>query len=201
MKLSDYLKKINLYDQVVNGVKKYFGHNTDLFCMTVARIEDCEFKIMNRSKQIAGTCLGTSLIRLHEKVAERPVDRNKTMLHEIGHLIRNCERNFYGEGDSGVTFRYVQKGPFTGLKMTRKRRSPHGKEWKSIVTAIGGTPKTCHNYSYLKGNPSEYKHKYTCQDCGYEHFTNRLLKNMDRRYHSGCKRKPHGGHFTYTQLR
>jgi hypothetical protein len=189
MKLATYLHKINLYDQIINGIKKYFGPNQDLFCMAVTRIEDCEFKIMNRSKQIAGTCQGTRLIRLHEKVAERPADRNNTILHEVGHLIRNCERKFYGESR------------FESMGRIRKRRSIHGREWKSIVISIGGSAETCHNYDYLKGNPSEYKHKYTCKDCGYEHFTHRRLKNMDVRYHRGCRRKPNGGHFTHTQLR
>ena len=189
MKLADYLKKIDLYDQVIEGVKNFCRTNTNLFYMIVACIEYCEFKFITRSNQLAGTCKGISLIRLHEKVAQRPDDRKDTLLHEIGHLIRNCERKFYGESR------------FESMGRIRKRRSIHGREWKSIVIAIGGSAETCHNYDYLKGNPSEYKHKYTCKDCGYEHFIYRRLKNMDVRYHRGCRHKPNGGHFTHTQLR
>jgi len=202
MKVGQYLKEIGLYNQVVNGIKKFFGTNRDLIQFTIGKLEDCNLVFTNRSANIAGTCCGTVKIRLHESVAKRPADRNSTMLHEVGHLIRNCKLNYYGESDGDIRFQYVSKGGYTGLRnVSTKRRSPHGAEWKAIMVAIGGNPERCHNYSYLAENKNGYKHKYTCADCGHEIFKMRKLKNLSLRYHSGCKRKPHGGKLIHTQLR
>lgn len=203
MKVADYLKEIGLYQQVVNGIQKIFRTNTDLIQFTIGKLEDCNLIFTDRSSNIAGSCTGISKIKLHESVAKRPEDRNSTMLHEVGHLIRNCKLNYYGESDGGgVRFQYVSRGGFTGLrKVSSKRRSPHGNEWKAIMVAIGGNPKRCHNYTYLAENKGGYKHKYVCADCGHEILKMRKLKNLHLRYHSGCKRKPNGGKLIHTQLR
>lgn len=202
MKLADYLKEIGLYEQVVNGIKKFFRTNTDLIQFTLDKIDDCNFTFMDRSVRIAGTCKGMKQIRLHTLVAERPADRKQTMLHEVAHLIRNCKLAYYGEDDNEVRFQVVISNQSHVMRRCKKRRSPHGREWKSIMISLGAKPNRCHEYDYLGGeNKEKYKHKYTCQSCGKEFYTQRKLKNLANRHHSGCKRKPNNGRLTHTQLR
>jgi len=113
--------------------------------------------------------------RGYELHPERSADHMNTLLHESAHIITD---------------------------VIRPKASAHGSEWKAVMRALGANPSRTGNASFLaeareiKRQGVSHKHLYTCDKCGYEHGTNRQLKNMDRRKHKNC-----GGHFTHKQLR
>lgn len=117
-------------------------------------------------------------IQLHLELLKdgRENDRNDTFLHEVGYFLAHI---FYGSW----------------------KIKAHGREWKYITYNIGGKPTRCHSYEYFNElSKAGAKHKYVCQDCGWEHFTKRELKNIEQRHHQGCQHKKNGGHLTHIVL-
>ena len=181
--VGDYLEACGLVDQVLEGVDKIpVSERIKEAALTAL----CTWKmgLIEKSTHMAGQCCYTDKkIRLHTELLKdgREKDRNDTLLHEVGHLL--------------VSLLWTDRPIF------QRKPAAHGKEWKYVTSSIGGIPERCHSYSYFTElSKAKAKHKYTCMDCGYEHFSQRALKNMDRRYHSGCRRKENRGLFTHITL-
>ena len=177
--VSDYLIKCNLLDQVLDGINKA----KIIECKKEAAVNElCEWTmgLITKSARVAGRCQHRyKRIQLHNELLKdgREKDRDDTLLHEIGHMLTHV---FYG-----------------AVKI-----KAHGWEWKYITSLIGGSPTRCHNYEYFNDlRVATAKHKYTCKDCGYEIYTKRALKNIDRRWHTGCRNKPNRGMLTHEILR
>lgn len=174
--VSEYLEECGLVDKVLDGIDKI--SDVENYKQT-AMNSVCSWKmgLIKKSTRVAGQCCHTERkIKLHIKLlkAGREGDRNDTLLHELGHML---------------------------VKIFWPREKAHGKAWKYVTSMIGGVPERCHDYSYFKDlKIAKANHKYICKDCGYEHFSQKALKNMDRRYHTGCSRKSNGGQFTHITL-
>lgn len=179
--VSEYLEACGLIDQVLDGIE-LTAVSENYKEVALNALSEWRVTKITKSTITAGLCCYTDKeIKLHVELLKpgREVDRNDTLLHEIGHML--------------VRF-------FWGNILSRKVGA-HGKEWKYVTSLIGGTPVRCHSYSYFNElSKAKAKHKYVCMDCGYEHFTQRLLKNMDRRHHVGCQKKTNGGRFEHFDL-
>ena len=177
--VADYLTECNLLDQVLDGIDKIPALADEVKEKAINEICEWKMDIISKTAHVAGRCCYyTKKIQLHAELLKsgREADRDVTLLHEIGHLL-------------------------TGLVYRFRVPKPHGKEWKYITRLIGGTPVRCHSFEYFNElSKSGAKHKYICQDCGWEHFTKRELKNIEYRHHNGCKHKKNGGHFTHIVL-
>ena len=174
--VSEYLEECGLVDKVLDGIERSTD-NEDRKQSALNSLCTWKMGLIKKSVRLAGQCCYYDrTIKLHVELLKpgREKDRNDTLLHEIGHML---------------------------VKIFWFREKAHGKAWKYITTLIGGVPERCHAYSYFNDlKIAKAKHKYTCMDCGYEHFSQRALKNMDRRYHSGCSKKANGGRFTHITL-
>jgi predicted SprT family Zn-dependent metalloprotease len=179
--VAEYLEACGLVDQVLDGIDK-ITTNDDYKETAVNALSTWTMAKITKSVRTAGQCCYYDRkIKLHIELlkAGREIDRNDTLLHEIGHML--------------VKF-------FWGKILSRAPKA-HGREWKHVTSLIGGVPERCHDYSYFADlRMAKAKHKYVCMDCGWEHFTQRALKNMDKRHHSGCTKKPNGGRLTHTVL-
>jgi len=106
-------------------------------------------------------------------------DHHNTLLHEVAHLVVHYAWELPLRRNGGLHRRNVQS---------------HGREWKAVMRAFGLKPERCGKSNILNDvrKTRTHKHLYTCVKCGYEHATQRELKNMDRRYHAKC-----GGRFSH----
>lgn len=180
--VQEYLIECNLLDQVLNGIEKitlnqeYKDTVKDALCLW-------RMATISKTAYIAGRCCPSKkVIQLHNELLKpgREDDRDTTLLHEIAHLL--------------VDF-------FWGRILSRKP-SAHGKEWKYVTKLIGGTPARCHKFEYFNElKKAKANHKYVCMDCGWECFTTRKLKNIDRRHHKGCQHKENHGHLIYKTIK
>lgn len=111
---------------------------------------------------------------------ERKEDHHNTLLHEVAHLVVR-----FAYREDAKNFRYG------GCKI-----QAHGREWKSVMLALGLKPNRCGKSDVLKearaAKKRPAKHLYTCIKCGHEHGTQRELKHLERRYHAKC-----GGKLTH----
>ncbi len=184
--VSEYLEECGLVDQVLDGIDKITG-NDDNKETALKALSTWTMAEIKKSTRVAGQCCYYDRkIKLHVELlkAGRENDRNDTLLHEIGHML---VKFFYSSVSQGGFLRHAPKA--------------HGREWKYVISLIGGVPERCHDYSYFADlRVSKAKHKYVCMDCGWEHFTQRALKNIDRRHHVGCSKKANGGRLKHIQL-
>jgi predicted SprT family Zn-dependent metalloprotease len=175
--LSEYLHKHDLLGRIDTGVDKLGLHHE-----TVNEIFDEFHKwvvvINYRAKCRAGAIhpkdKKLSLTHKFFECKSRNNDHVDTLLHEVAHVITD------------IVY------PHTKVH--------HGREWKSIMIALGMAPDRCHYYEYM-GTNKQPKHEYKCKDCGHIIHTKRALIRAKRRIHGLCKYKPNGGHLTHTQLR
>ncbi len=177
--LSEYLHKHDLLGRIDTGIDKLGLHHD-----TVNDIFD-EFhkwvvRINHRAKARSGYARhGKKTLELTCKFFEatgREADHNRTLLHEVAHVIT---RRAYG-----------------------RKVKAHGKEWKRVMIALGIPPNRCSNYPYMQKRRKEAaKHKYECKDCGYIYSTLRKLKNFHNKYHGPCHYKTNSGRLKHTQLR
>lgn len=176
--VAEYLEKCGLVDKVLDGIDS-IRVNEDKKETALNALSTWTMAKITKSVRVAGQCCYTDKrIRLHIELlkAGRENDRNDTLLHEIAHML---VRFFWS----------------TSLF---KKVSAHGREWKHVTSLIGGVPERCHDYSYFSElRMAKAKHKYVCMDCGWEHFTQRELKNIHLRHHSGCTKKANRGHLTH----
>ena len=184
--VSEYLEKCGLVDKVLDGIDKITG-NEDHKETALNALSTWTMAEIKKSTRTAGQCCYYDRkIKLHIELlkAGRENDRNDTLLHEIGHMLVEF---FYSS---------VSQGRFL-----RRRPRPHGREWKHITALIGGVPERCPDYSYFNDlKLAKAKHKYICMDCGWEHFTQRELKNLHLRHHTGCTKKENRGHLRHVIL-
>jgi len=114
-----------------------------------------------------------------------------TVPHELAHLI-DFQLN---PGNFQRTRTITRSGRYGWTKCDL-----HGKTWKAITVAIGGTPERCHSYDTTNSRVGRktVKHAYTCKDCG----TIMLLGNKahgqmqigSRRYYIAKTCKNHSGY-------
>ena len=186
VKLDNYLDECGLLDQVLDGIDK-IPWREEKQEKALGLLSSYKMGLITKSTHVAGRFSPRNEeIQLHEELLKpgREKDRDDTLLHEIGHLLTEL---VYKE-DCFPCF--------------GRKRNPHGREWKSIVSLLGGNNSRCHNYEYFKElQAAKAKHEYTCLDCGEKIYTQRKLKNMDRRSHTPCRFKENNGRFSHRVLR
>lgn len=181
--VSDLLEAKGLLGKVLSGIREL---NCSVGQLNTVHADLTTFKII-KLKGVVTTAgyiqYNKSYIAIHDVLFEpaHVGQLKETLLHEVGHLI--------------------QATVYPDTIWVRPRH-PHGREWKHIVRLIGGVPRaTCSYQAFSNIRANKAKHRYTCLDCGYEHYTVRALKNMGNRFHTGCRHKEHQGHFNHTILR
>ena len=173
MNIWNYLEKHDLLNTVLDGIESN-PFITDEHAIAIMKaLETYRLVINHRAKKRFGqfsirkgtielTSEYFNPVHLWEDVQ---ADHNNTLLHEVAHL---------------VVWIY-----------TPRKVDPHGQEWKRVMRSFGiENPKYSGKGKVLNGlkpvKRMTKKHSYTCQKCGYVHETVRELKDLDRRYHSGC---------------
>lgn len=185
MKLTTYLDKFDLLDRVESAAGTEWG-----------ALRKWNFTVNHRAKGRFGCCFDrkklvevTSEYYVGGKVKEEEYkDFINTLLHETAHAI--------------VHERYTLLDDLGKIKA-------HGPEWKAVMRALGLEPKRCGTSKILENarvkRHSTYvqptiNHIYTCKDCGYQFKRTRTMKNWQKSWHRGCKRKPNRGMLIYTRL-
>ncbi len=99
----------------------------------------------------------TVKIKIHTEALELFGEKfiDDVVIHEFSHIIQFCN---YPHSKS------------------------HGREFKHIVTSLGGSPERCHNYDLRKilGNPKKKKQKrfvYYCPECGKTFKVSKTIHN------------------------
>jgi len=194
----NYLEKHDLADTVCEGLDKLrldadkiddVMNELDRFALVINRHAKSRYGQFNPTKRT---------IELTSEYFNNPWDEVKedhhnTMLHEVAHLVVHYA---FKPEDGNVQFRMTRRG----YRRTRKVQA-HGQEWKMVMRSFGLNPKRCGSSDILdKAQETKgHKHLYTCQGCGEEIKTMRVLKNMHRRHCRTCG--PVTGRFNHTQLR
>ena len=176
----DYLGHTGYSDNVYNAFEKlnlpqfeidHVVRSLDMFDLVINSRAKSRFgcvKYLNHTMELTSEYFVDScLLKVHP---ERSDHHKDTLLHEAAHIIT---RAIWG-----------------------KDVSSHGKEWKSIMLALGITPARCGSGDFLKKEKKSPKHLYTCRKCSFTLNKNRKLKNMHRRSHIAC-----GGYFDHVELR
>lgn len=114
------------------------------------------------------------LIRLHPIWLEqyKEVYINRTVVHEFAHLAHDI---------------LVP----SDLSKARGNRKAHGKNWKSIMVALGASPEQYHNYSLEHIHSKQKYRNYMCTCCETTIQVSqirhrRIIENRQTYYHTKC---------------
>lgn len=181
MNLLHVLEKFGLREQIETGLRHNLKWKQEKVEDVIPHLLTCIFTKHSTSAAYGyyyplGSNRSVSLnheISLHENLFEPQYKKDfiSTLLHEVAHLI---------------SYRMLKK-------------SGHCKEWKQIAIAIGDDGGRCAYYPGVI--VKKYNYCYTCQTCGYEFKSQRLMKNMIRRRCKTCLKKPLGGYFTMVNMK
>ncbi len=139
--------------------------------LVMARVEECfqiasraynhEFRFpsirFDKSGTVAGTANGYKWeLNFNETLLNENMDHfvKQTVAHEVAHLI---DHEVYGLNN-----------PKFNIYGQRKKRAPHGRNWKIIMMTLGVPAERCHNYnvSNVKRKRKTSKtYTYYCAGC------------------------------------
>lgn len=195
MNVWEYLDRHGQRDNVVNCIDTLLPTNWERHEMVIKALKTYSLVINHRAKGRFG-CVkhGKLTMELTSEFfasgyslhPERVDEHMDTLLHETAHII--------------VDIAYRKGGLMNGITTGRRIKS-HGPEWKRVMRLLGARPERCGKASFLKEarEAKGHKHEYTCQGCGHVYKTNRVLKNIEHRFHGKCGRIE--GRLTHRQLR
>lgn len=163
------LENRNLFgniDQYIQEYAKEPQNNQKQYHEILNFIKQWTFRVNNRPKTRFGCC------RYRDRVIEvsgfhwyhgKTEDINKTILHEVAHL----------------------------LALHLYSHSGHGRIWKHIMRKLGVSPQRCGSYSSQEAAAARPKYEYKCADCGTVAPAYKRWRRQ--KYHATCQFRANGG--------
>lgn len=163
--LMKFLEETRTLDTVLSGLDRIAERTNPAVDSSEILTKLEEFHVVFNGRTVrraGGYSHDRKYIELHSTlmVEGREEHRNSTLLHEVAHAIT--------------------------VAIFGQRPSPHGREWKFVMTMLGRPTKRTHSYDFL----SEGKLPnliYACQKCEHEIPAQRRKKYPpENYYHTAC---------------
>lgn len=170
LKLDDYLDYCDLLGRVINTLE-YFAARRNLDASKLfAEFNNYRMVRNNVTSRTGQIHPGKKIVELNVELLRegREEHRDETLLHETAHLI--------------IFLLYPES------KFRHSKIKAHGKEWKDVMCHLGCEPDRCSNHDFLyEARVKKAKFMYACQRCEEEMPAQRRWKNVERKYHKGCR--------------
>lgn len=142
---------------ITEAIKKRVDTKIDQCIATIEKKYNVKFKKPTVHYDVRGTTAGKAwykkwVVGFNAVLLKENVDAfiARTVPHEIAHLATEL---IY---------------PHAHIRVGRQKRSPHGAEWASIMTALGAATSRCHSYDTENARVKRtVSYSYKCPCCGH----------------------------------